>query len=129
MVFQPGYANRFLQRVLGVPPRQLGEPLTQEHFDLAAALQQKTEEVVFHLLELLRKSTTSRNLCLAGGVFQNSVLNGKLLRSGLYDRVHVPPVPGDHGAALNTPSTMPTSRSFVLRTMRSGPSSEWSWTP
>ena len=100
MVFQPGYSNRFLQRVLGVPPRQPSEPLTQEHFDLAAVLQKKTEEVVFHLLELLRKSTASRNLCLAGGVFQNSVLNGRILRSGLYERVHVPPVPGDHGGAL-----------------------------
>jgi carbamoyltransferase len=100
MVFQPGYSNRFLQRVLAVSPREPGEPLTQDHFDLAAALQKKTEETVFHLLETLRRSTTSRNLCLAGGVFQNSVLNGKILRSGLYEQVHVPPVPGDHGGAL-----------------------------
>src|SRR4029077_1920089 len=70
------------------------------HFDLAAALQAMTERVVFHLLDYLRTQTHSRNLCLAGGVFQNSVLNGKILRSGLFERVHIPPVPGDHGGAL-----------------------------
>jgi carbamoyltransferase len=100
MVFQPGYANRLLERVTGLAPRHADEPLSQPHFDLAAALQNKTEEVVFHLLDTLRHSSPSRNLCLAGGVFQNSVLNGKILRSGLFDHVHVPPVPGDHGGAL-----------------------------
>lgn len=59
-----------------------------------------TESAVFHLLEYLRKQTRSHNLCLAGGVFQNSVLNGKILRSGLFREVHIPPVPGDHGGAL-----------------------------
>jgi carbamoyltransferase len=33
-------------------------------------------------------------------VFQNSVVNGKILGSGLFQAVHVPPVPGDHGGAL-----------------------------
>jgi carbamoyltransferase len=59
-----------------------------------------TERVVFHLLHSLRKQTRSGNLCLAGGVFQNSVLNGKILRSGLFESIHIPPVPGDHGGAL-----------------------------
>jgi carbamoyltransferase len=39
-------------------------------------------------------------LCLAGGVFQNSVINGQVLASGLFQSVHVPSVPGDQGGAL-----------------------------
>ena len=58
------------------------------------------EGSVFHLLNHLRKRTTAADLCLAGGVFLNSVANEKIRRSGLFERVHIPPVPGDHGGAL-----------------------------
>jgi carbamoyltransferase len=100
MVFKPGYCEAMLGHLFGLKQRAPDEPLNQVHFDLAAGLQATTERVVFHLLEYLRAQSKVKNLCLAGGVFQNSVLNGKILRSGLFERVHVPPVPGDHGGAL-----------------------------
>jgi carbamoyltransferase len=100
MVFRPGYCERFLERVFGIPPRSAGESLEKVHFDLAAALQETTEKVVFHLLARLRELSGSRNLCLAGGVALNSVLNGKILKCGLFERLWIPPVPGDHGGAL-----------------------------
>ena len=98
MVFKPGYCEAMLKRLFNLAARTPDQPLEQVHFDVAAGLQDITEGVVFHLLEHLRKKTRSHNLCLAGGVFQNSVLNGKILCSGLFERVHIPPVPGDHGA-------------------------------
>ncbi len=100
MVFQPGYCNEMLSKLFRLPQRQPAQPLEQVHFDLAAGLQATAERVVFHLLHHLRKHTSAPNLCLAGGVFQNSVVNGKILGSGLFQAVHVPPVPGDHGGAL-----------------------------
>ena len=100
MVFKPGYCEAMLKRLFDLTARTPDQPLEQVHFDLAAGLQDMTESAVFHLLEYLRKQTRSHNLCLAGGVFQNSVLNGKILRSGLFREVHIPPVPGDHGGAL-----------------------------
>lgn len=100
MVFKPGYCEAMLSRVFNLNRRAPDEPLKQVHFDLAAGLQATTERVVLHLLEYLRAHSKMSNLCLAGGVFQNSVLNGKIMRSGLFERVHIPPVPGDHGGAL-----------------------------
>ena len=100
MVFKPGYCDAMLSRVFGLKQRRRDEPLQQVHFDVAAALQDTTERVIFHLIHYLRRQTKMTKLCLAGGVFQNSVLNGKILRSGLFQNVHVPPVPGDHGGAL-----------------------------
>ena len=100
MVFKPGYCEVMLRRIFGLEQNMPHAALEQVHFDLAAALQATTERVVFHMLEYLRTQTHSNNLCLAGGVFQNSVLNGKILCSGLFERVHIPPVPGDHGGAL-----------------------------
>lgn len=100
LVFRPGVCARILERSLGLPARREGEPLAQVHFDLAAGLQERTEEVVLHMLAWLRGASDARDLCLAGGVALNSVLNGKILRSGLFEHVFVPPVPGDHGGAL-----------------------------
>lgn len=100
MVFKPGYCDRMLSRLFGLCRRDPGEPLQQVHFDLAASLQRVTEDVLFHLLRHLRQRSRAQNLCLAGGVFLNSVANGKIRQSGLFERVHVPPAPGDHGGAL-----------------------------
>jgi carbamoyltransferase len=100
MVFRPGYCAPRLERTLGIAARPPDEDLRPEHFDLAATLQATTERVLFHLLSRLRELSSAEDLCLAGGVFLNSVANGKILRSGLFRRVHVPSVPGDHGGAL-----------------------------
>jgi carbamoyltransferase len=100
MVFKPGYCDRMLADLLGMPKREGHGPLEQVHFDVAAALQQATETVIFHLLRHLRQLSAAKNLCLAGGVFLNSVVNGKIRRSGLFENVYIPPAPGDHGGAL-----------------------------
>jgi len=100
LVFRPGYTNTLLSRLLCIPPRLHGEAFKPVHFDIAAALQARTEAVLFHLLKRLRELSASSNLCLAGGVFLNSVANGKIQASELFKQVHIPPVPGDHGGAL-----------------------------
>ena len=100
VVFRPGAALELLQRELGLPPRRHGEALEAVHFDLAASLQERTEQAVLHLVDALRSRSDARDLCLAGGVALNSVINGRVHRSGRFERVFVPPVPGDHGGAL-----------------------------
>jgi len=100
LVFKPGVCARMLQRELGLGARAHDEPLEPVHFDLAATLQETTEAVLFHLLRRLRELSSAEDLCLGGGVCLNSVANGKLRRSGLFRRVWIPPVPGDHGGAL-----------------------------
>jgi carbamoyltransferase len=82
------------------PPRRPGEPITQVHMDVAAALQGALEEIVFHLLRHYRQATGQRRLCLAGGVAHNCTLNGKILRSGLFEEVFVQPASHDAGCAL-----------------------------
>jgi carbamoyltransferase len=82
------------------PPRAFGEEITHVHMDLAAALQQRTEEVMLHLAQLARTTTGSDRLCVGGGVAMNCVAVGKILASGLFSEVFVPPAPGDSGTAL-----------------------------
>ena len=51
------FGPRF-EEVFG-PTRKKGEPLTQEHMDLAASVQRHCEEVIFHLLRRLHEEHTS----------------------------------------------------------------------
>src|SRR5207249_3912631 len=66
-------------------PRQDDEPFSTLHKNLAASLQEALETIVFHVLRHFREATGESSLCLSGGVAHNSTLNGKILRSGLFD--------------------------------------------
>ncbi|WP_030177302.1 carbamoyltransferase family protein [Spirillospora albida] len=81
-------------------PRRPDQEITQVHKDLAAALQERTEQTMLHLARLARTITRSNLLCIGGGVAMNCVAIGKILESGLFDEVFVPPAPGDSGTAL-----------------------------
>ncbi len=123
MVFKPGYCDRMLAGILGIRKRDRQDPLEQVHFNVAAALQQTTEAVVFHLLRHLRRSSRAANLCLAGGVFLNSVINGKIRQSGMFEDIHIPPVPGDHGGALARPCWSIIADQAPLATLSASPRS------
>jgi carbamoyltransferase len=68
--------------------------------DIAASVQQVTEEVMLRLTRSLAAETGARNLCLAGGVALNCVANGKVLRDNKFERIWIQPAAGDAGGAL-----------------------------
>ncbi|WP_209648861.1 carbamoyltransferase family protein [Kibdelosporangium banguiense] len=80
--------------------RRRGEGFGQDHKDFAAALQETVERITLHALTHWREATGLGDLCLSGGVAHNCTMNGKVLRSGLFDRVFVHPASHDAGAAL-----------------------------
>ena len=82
------------------PVRKKGQPILQEHKDIAAGLQDALERIVFHILTHYRRQAGMATLCLAGGVAHNSTLNGKLLYSGLFDDIFVQPAADDSGCAI-----------------------------
>ncbi len=93
-----GVLDHLAQHVL---PRPEGaDTLPQVHCDFAAAAQECLERVLFHVLGYWRRRTGLRRLCMAGGVALNCTFNGKLIHSGLFDRVYVQPAAGDDGTAL-----------------------------
>ncbi|MFO1121610.1 MAG: carbamoyltransferase [Hyphomicrobiales bacterium] len=92
--------NARFDALLGGPARKPDELLTQRHMDLAASIQDVTETVVIRMAQNLAKQTGLRDLCLAGGVALNCVANGKLLRTGSFDRIWIQPAAGDAGGSL-----------------------------
>ena len=86
--------------LFGAPPRDPAQPITQHTMDVAASIQQVTDEIVLRLARTLRDETGARHLCLAGGVALNCVTNGRLVRERVFDDVWIQPAAGDAGGAL-----------------------------
>ena len=81
-------------------PRKDKEPLQQIHKDIAASLQVTLETIVLHMCQYYQSITKNKNLCVAGGVGQNSKMNGTLLNSGLFENIFVQPASHDAGGAV-----------------------------
>lgn len=92
--------NQRFSKLFDGPARKPESELTQREMDLARSVQEVTEEVMMRMAGHVKKTTGYKNLCLAGGVALNCVGNGKLLRSGLFDRIWIQPAAGDAGGAL-----------------------------
>ena len=76
------------------------EQLTQFHMNIAASIQEVTENIMIKLAKSLRQEFNISNLCLAGGVALNCVANGKILKEKIYDNIWVQPAAGDAGGSL-----------------------------
>jgi carbamoyltransferase len=108
------------------PARLRGEALTARDEDIAASLQLRLEEVAFHILNRLHTRTGLTDLCLAGGVALNSVMNGKILLHTPFRRIFIQPAAGDNGTALGVcyyiyNQILKQPRSFMMEGAYTGP--------
>jgi carbamoyltransferase len=92
--------NARFHRLFGGPPREPESLLTQRDLDLAASIQEVTEEVMLKIARHVAHETKLRNLCLAGGVALNCVGNGKILRDGAFEDLWIQPAAGDAGGSV-----------------------------
>ncbi len=128
--------TRLLREIIGdpIPPEKMWNPdavlrveemqhadATRDRVDLAAATQLVFEDVLFHIVDHLIRTTGSDQLVLTGGTALNCLANMHLAdrfdeewyrrNLGKRTRLHlwVPPTPGDAGV------TMGAAYSFALR--------------
>ena len=76
------------------------ENLIQFHMDIAASIQEVTEDIMILLAKSLRNEYNIKNLCLAGGVALNCVANSKIQKSNIFDNIWIQPAAGDAGGSL-----------------------------
>ncbi len=88
-----------LEKLFG-PARRRGGPMEQRHFDIAHSLQKVLEETVLRMVKWLHHVTQLPNLCMAGGVALNCVMNARVRDHGPFERVWVQPAAGDAGTAM-----------------------------
>lgn len=82
------------------PGRKPGEELTQHHWDIACSAQKALEDTAIYLVKTIHEMTGEENLCMAGGVAFNSVMNGRIFHETPFKRFYVQPAAGDAGCSL-----------------------------
>ncbi|MAZ95136.1 MAG: hypothetical protein CMJ73_03760 [Planctomycetaceae bacterium] len=92
--------SRRFHDLFGSPPRKAEGALTDREMDIAASIQQVTEEIMLRTIRTAHRQGKSENLCLAGGVALNCVGNGRILRESPFENLWIQPAAGDAGGAL-----------------------------
>jgi carbamoyltransferase len=98
------YSQRFID-LFGPPrdpldPIDLGTAEGRRYADIAASVQHVLEEVLVDVARALRREVDLPDLCLGGGVALNGCANARMLAESGFERLFVPPAPGDAGCAL-----------------------------
>ena len=93
--------NKKFHDLFGENPRNSKkEKLTEFHMDIAASIQEVTEEVMLKMCKSLKEEYKISNLCLAGGVALNCVANGKIYKEKIFDNIWIQPAAGDAGGSI-----------------------------
>ena len=98
------YSSKFID--LFGPARHRYEPIDLEtpegrrFADIAASVQRVLEDVLVDIARNLHQETGLPDLCFGGGVALNGVANARILAESGFERLFVPPAPGDAGCAL-----------------------------
>ena len=92
--------NEKFQELFGIPRRTEDTKTEQIHLDIGASAQLVLEEVLLKMVNHLYEKTKLSNLCFGGGVALNGVANYRILKEGPFDKMHIPPSPGDGGSAI-----------------------------
>jgi carbamoyltransferase len=112
--------------LFGRPHRESESTLEQYHKDVAASLQEVTNEVVVKLARHVQKETGMEYLCMAGGVALNCVANSKIIEQTPFKDVFVQPAAGDAGGAVGAAfyiynTVLKNPRTFVWQNAFLGP--------
>ncbi len=96
---KPNFFSKKFFDVFGKPRKKL-DRLLKTHYQIASAMQRNFEKIVVHLIKILRKKSSSKNLILGGGAAMNCVFNGKLDYLNLYKDNHISYAPDDSGVSV-----------------------------
>lgn len=118
------YSDR-LRNLFG-QPRVVDSEINSHHKDIAASVQARYEEALFHILDHAYELTKCRNLCLAGGCALNSLANGKIYDKTPFTEIYIASAAHDAGGAVGAAYYMYNQvldfpRNFRMETSYWGP--------
>lgn len=113
---EPLYNREFIRHF--PHPRLPGTRITKYHMDFAASAQRLLEEVITHLATQLYQMTDSRNLCIAGGVGLNCVVNARLRGLPFIENIFIPPASSDAGMAMGSALKVAVENGFKFERLK-----------
>ena len=91
--------QRFI-KLFGNKNRISESKIEKFHMDIAASIQKVTEDIVINIVINLKKEYGLNNLCMAGGVALNCVINGIIVKKKIFKNLWIQPASGDAGGAI-----------------------------
>jgi carbamoyltransferase len=96
---QPVLANKFFE-TLG-KRRLRDDVISQKHYDIACSGQYFLEEVAVGIARNLKtRCPDEENICIAGGVGLNGLMNMRILKEAGFRNIFIQPASGDDGTSL-----------------------------
>ena len=92
--------NKKFENYFKKKTRKKTEPIENFHKNIASSIQKVLEEIIIKMAKYIRKKYKKENLCLAGGVALNCVVNGKLQNDKVFKNIWIQPAAGDAGGSL-----------------------------
>jgi len=80
--------------------RKTGETVLEEHMNVASSIQLRLNETCLEIANYLQKCTSSKNLCMSGGVALNGVMNHYVKSNSNFENIYISPVSSDSGLGL-----------------------------
>jgi carbamoyltransferase len=108
------------------PARVPGEELTEHHWNIASSAQKVLEDTAIYLVKQIKEMTDEENLCMAGGVAFNSVMNGRIFHETPFKNFYVQAAAGDAGCSLGAAyyvwhQILGKPRQYVMKSAYWGP--------
>ena len=91
--------NQKFIKLFGNKNRISESKIEKFHMDIAASIQKVTEDVIINIVSNLKKEYGLNNLCMAGGVALNCVINGIIVKK-IFKNLWIQPASGDAGGAI-----------------------------
>ena len=92
--------NKKFENLFAKKRREPESTINKFHMNVAASIQQVTEEIILKITNSISKEYGISNLCMAGGVALNCVANGKILKKNKFKKIWIQPAAGDAGGAV-----------------------------
>jgi carbamoyltransferase len=107
--------------------RNPDDPIDNIHQDIAYYIQQQSEMAIVEKVRRLYRKTKIKNLCIAGGVGLNCLINTKLLEETPIEKIFIQPAAGDQGQCLGNAlyglfNILNSKNRFTMDTAYLGPS-------
>ena len=94
--------SKDFEELFDCPRRKEDSKIEQIHLDIGASAQLVLEEILLKMINHVYEKTHMKNLCISGGVALNGVANQRILNEGPFEKIHIPPSPGDAGSSIGS---------------------------
>jgi len=94
--------NSNFENLFGRKVKKIDEKIDQFYMDVASSIQLVLEEIILKICKHIKAEYKISNLCLAGGVALNCVINGKIEKEKIFENIWIQPAAGDAGGALGS---------------------------